>query len=766
MKQTLKIAKNELYSLYYSPIAWVIMILFLVLTAIDYTNTMSYFLGLADKGYLRYLSELTHNIITREFAGIYSNLYLFFPLITMGLISREKKKGTIKLLYSSPVKIREIVMGKFLAIVAFTLALVGLILLTLIGVSLSLAHPDFGHMVGSLFGLFLVLCTFAAIGLFISSLTSYSVVAAIITFAVFALFSNISFVLNNVAIARDVTFYLNMRARMAPLINGLLNSRDILYFLIICASFLSFTILKLKSSTESISTWKKTGRYVTVIVVAFIIGYVSTRPQLTVYLDSTRDQIHTITPPTQKTLSKLDEGPLHITIFVNLLSGPFGQFAPNRQNSIVHHVLEPYIRFKPNIEIDFIYYYADSKYASTPPSLKGKTLKEQATKVAHDFNMNLDEVLTLEQVKKIYDVTRENNGNFFLLEYQDKQVVVRTFFDMTFWPSEDEWAAGFKRLISQSPKIVFLTGHGERNPYSERRISYRSLTSAKKNRNSLLNQGYTIDTLALQHYSAISPSIAGLAIVDPSEPYSPEAVKKIEQYIESGGNLFITVEPYHRDVIAPILDLLGLSLHKGKLVQSNTDRPANVITTYMTNAAKHLNPQLYNNVQTTKKYRGLSTYPVAMKTATGITNIESNEFEVKPLLKTKEGKSWIRLTPIPKDSLHESIQKPTGRPSGPFITAVKMQRKINGKRQIVIVSSDADYLSSVVHGRYNYLFGFYSFSQFSYGKFPRNTMRNDTDHKFTISSDDLIYQTVAFIYVIPCLMAIIGSIILIRRKRK
>src|SRR5699024_7428645 len=110
-------------------------------TGMDYTGLLERFLGMANRGgiYLRYINELTNSIISERpggfFLKIISNLYIFFPLITMGLISRENKNGTMRLLYSSPVKMHQIVLGKFLAMVAFTIVLLALTLSTLIAMS-------------------------------------------------------------------------------------------------------------------------------------------------------------------------------------------------------------------------------------------------------------------------------------------------------------------------------------------------------------------------------------------------------------------------------------------------------------------------------------------------------------------------------------------------------------------------------------------------------------------------------------------------------
>src|SRR5690606_28313783 len=109
-------------------------------------------------------------------------LYLYIPLLTMGLISRETSSGTIKLLYSSPIKVREIVFGKYLAMIVYSLVLVTIVTIFVISGIAQIESPDTGMLMTALLGFFLLLCAYAAIGLFMSSLTTYQVVAAICTF--------------------------------------------------------------------------------------------------------------------------------------------------------------------------------------------------------------------------------------------------------------------------------------------------------------------------------------------------------------------------------------------------------------------------------------------------------------------------------------------------------------------------------------------------------------------------------------------------------
>jgi len=100
----------------------------------------------------------------------------------MGLISREINGGTIKLLYSSPVKIQQIVFGKYLAMMVYSLVLIAIVGIFMIAGMFNIKSADGGMLLSGTLGFYLLLCTYSAIGLFMSCLTTYQVVAAVSTF--------------------------------------------------------------------------------------------------------------------------------------------------------------------------------------------------------------------------------------------------------------------------------------------------------------------------------------------------------------------------------------------------------------------------------------------------------------------------------------------------------------------------------------------------------------------------------------------------------
>ena len=104
MKTTYRIAIAELRSLFCSPVAWLILVIFAVQVGVAFGNAFDRQVQGQALGYT--LWDVTASIFTGWmgiFPGFLRNLYLYIPLLTMGLMSREYSSGSIKLLFSSPV---------------------------------------------------------------------------------------------------------------------------------------------------------------------------------------------------------------------------------------------------------------------------------------------------------------------------------------------------------------------------------------------------------------------------------------------------------------------------------------------------------------------------------------------------------------------------------------------------------------------------------------------------------------------------------------
>jgi len=225
------IARKEVKSYFASPAAYIIIILFLSLTGWFFTNTL-----FLDGGQ----AELRSNFSLIPFL-----LLFFVPALTMKMVAEEKKSGTIELLTTLPLKDSDIILGKFtgsLIILLFAVILTFPNILT-IGI---LGKPDWGVMFCGYSGLFLMGAAFTSIGIYTSSITDNQIVAFIISF--FVLF--ILVILNQLLIFlpfQSLFEYLGVNIHYENMLKGVIDTKDLIYFLSIIIVFLTAASKSLES---------------------------------------------------------------------------------------------------------------------------------------------------------------------------------------------------------------------------------------------------------------------------------------------------------------------------------------------------------------------------------------------------------------------------------------------------------------------------------------------------------------------------------------
>lgn len=223
---------KELKSYFNSPIAYIIMIVFLAIVGWFFTS-----------------SFFTNNISSmRSMFDIVPFVFLFFiPAITMRSFSEEKKQGTIELLLTKPVTDMELVVGKFLS--AFMLMIIALLptLIYLI-VTIYVGKIDAGPVIGGYIGLILLGAVYIGIGIFTSSLTENQVVAFITSFIiVFALFMMGKILMQISPSLVSAVEYISTDYHFSNISRGVIDSRDLIYYF----SMIFFTIFLTKVSLES-----------------------------------------------------------------------------------------------------------------------------------------------------------------------------------------------------------------------------------------------------------------------------------------------------------------------------------------------------------------------------------------------------------------------------------------------------------------------------------------------------------------------------------
>ena len=238
------LAKNELYRLFISPLAWIILGLTQLILAYLFLSHIDYFIQIQAKiSVIPGAPGITELIAIPLLNNAAIIFLLITPLITMRLIAEERRNESLPLLLSSPLTIYKIILGKFLGTFCFLLTL--LLLTSLMPLSLSLGgHIDIGLLASGLLGLSLLLASFTAIGLYLSSLTSQPTIAAMSTFASLFLLWIIDWAGSSQAVGESSALFswLSLLSHYQALSQADIHSSDIAYYIIVIVTFLLLTI--------------------------------------------------------------------------------------------------------------------------------------------------------------------------------------------------------------------------------------------------------------------------------------------------------------------------------------------------------------------------------------------------------------------------------------------------------------------------------------------------------------------------------------------
>lgn len=780
MKVIFGIAKNEFRYLFYSPIAWFVLIVFLVQCAVFFSGTVYDYANIQELSIKNMASfggfdpPLTKAIFYNKpfLENIVRNLYLFIPILTMGLISREVNSGTTALLFSSPVNLRRVILGKYLGIMLYNLLLLLIVAIFLVTGVFDIKHADYGSLLSAALGFYLLICTYSAIGMFMSCLSSYQIVSAIATFVVLFILTYIGSLWQRYDFIRDLTYFLSMQNRTEKLLHGLIVTKDVIYFVLVTFMFMAFTFIRLRNDRESRPRFIKTGRYVAVFLVVVFIGYASSRPVVTGYWDTTATNRNTIHPKTQATLHEFDnDSTLEVTLYTNLLGSGIGAGMPEARNSgYLSGLWENYLRFKPDIRFKYVYYY-DNDPAKDDSTLyrafPGKPLTEIATEMAELVGANLSMFTSPEEMRKIIDLNPEGYNLVMQLKYQGRTTFLRTYDnDPQFWPDERNMIAALKRVLgADMPHIGFVTGGLERSIVKKGEREYAFHAAHKGTRASLLNIGFDVDTFNLTMQD-IPDTLNALVLADPKVDLSPVVMEKLKSYIDKGGNLMVSSEPGKQYVVNPLLSHLGVQLMNGQILQPTFHETPDKVIPYLTKSCSGLSEDM---ASWGKLQRG-DTIPIFMPGVTGISLISDKGFSTDSLTITIPDSTWLKAGPIVIDSILPPFNSMQGDIIGPsFRTLQQLTRKINGKEQRVMIAGDADFASNRLLGvnPFNFRFLVSSYTWLTNDQFPVYMPRPaDKDIFMNIGERAAYYQKIIFVYVLPALLLIGGTVLLIRRKRK
>ncbi len=539
-------------------------------------------------------------------------VFLFsIPILTMKIFADEKRLKTDQMLFTAPISLWKIIVGKYLAMVAILFGI--LCIFSLYPIILSTAGTiPFGETYIAVFGFFLFGAACIAIGLFISSLTENIVIAAVLTFGALL----ISFLVNGLtsfisAQGNLITKILSafaMSTRLDNLLNGIIDLQSILYFLTVIGICLFLTYMTLEKRRWSVAgSGIKKGVFssITTIIIPVVLialnigaGYL---PETYTKLDITDEKLYSITDTTKDFLSNLDQD---ITIYV------LG--SEDSADITIKTLLTRYSSQSSHIKVE----YKDT--AVYPNFASGYT-----TDTLADSSMIVEcgDKSTVIAFDDCYE---------YEIDYTTYESTA-TGFD-----GEGQITAALSYVTSDSlPTIWFLNGHQE---YEE--ISETATANIKK-------ENIAMETVNLMNYETIPDTISCIVICGAVVDYSADDIIKLEEYMSNGGNVIILAAFSDQEMpnLNGFIKEYGLEMQDGVVFESNENNyyqypyyvlpsvNSNTITSNIYSNNRYiLMPQPVGMVETTEEEEDLTVTVLLESTdqsicKTDVTNMESWDFE-------------------------------------------------------------------------------------------------------------------------------------------
>ncbi len=765
MRKIYEVAKAELQTLFYSPIAWLIIIVFIFQVSLLFTSALELRVTQMLLGYRTPM--LTQAIFANPSGGllfeVQNYLYLYIPLLTMGLMSRELSSGSINLLYSSPITNTQIILGKYLSMVVYAS-----LLICIIGIYVGfgccvIENVEWRWLLTALLGLYLLICTYAAIGLFMSSLTSYQVVAAIGTLVILTALNYVKVMWQDIEFVRDITYWFSISGRSVSFLYGFIGSEDLIYLLIVILLFIYLTIVRLQACRQKARWIHSMSKYLLIFSITIILGYITSRPVMKCYYDATTTKANTLTPNSQDVIAKM-EGGLTITTYVNLFDETnhpiaFPRFVNNDMARFSH-----YLRFKPEIKLKYVYYY-DSIYS---PSLEYRfpnmSMQQRAERLMELHKVNSRLFLKPGEVDKLVDLSSE--GKTFVRELvrdNGERTFLRIYNDFEKLPSEAEITAAFKRITMRLPIVGFLSGHGERSIKEDDNRSYSAFVNYKTFRPALINQGFDVAEVILD--KPIPDDIKILVIADPQQELTENERRNLDQYIERGDNLVIATEPKRRDVANSLIERFGVKFVPGIL--ANSGEYSNLTQSRPTADIK--------NIDNLYQLAGLRYFGsvISMPDAVGLEYTLDKGFNVTEILAT-DTLAWneLQTTDFMNEDQRATLDNGSGEIQKKYVTGLALTRKMGEKEQKITILGDADCiangeLSTSRRGvrASNFTLIQSLFFWLSDGEVPIDVRRPAfTDNNLLVEEGDMGLITMSFQWLFPCLILILAMVIWLRRR--
>ena len=245
------IVKKEMRLYFTSPVAWVIITIFLVIAGYFFYNIFAFYtlasMQSAMNPQMARELNVTDSVLRPLFSNVSVILLLLMPLITMRLFAEERRSGTIELLLTFPIRDGAVLVGKYLAALAVYVIMLALTLLYP-AIVFYFVRLEWGPLLTGYLGLLLMGATFLAVGVFASSLTENQIVASVTTFGVLLILWVIGWSAEYVGGAWGrVLSHLSLLDHFDTFARGVLDTKDVIYYVDVTIVALFLTLRSLEA---------------------------------------------------------------------------------------------------------------------------------------------------------------------------------------------------------------------------------------------------------------------------------------------------------------------------------------------------------------------------------------------------------------------------------------------------------------------------------------------------------------------------------------
>ncbi|HWZ14413.1 MAG TPA: gliding motility-associated ABC transporter substrate-binding protein GldG [Mucilaginibacter sp.] len=456
-------------------------------------------------------------------------LFMFLiPAITMRSLAEERREGTFELLATRPLTDWQIVLGKYLACIVLVFFALVPTLVYYYSVYV-LGNPqgniDTGGVIGSYIGLFLLGGVFCAIGLFASSVSKNQIIAfTIAVFLCFFFYSGFDSLGQLLSLQSLTLENLGITQHYQSVSRGVLDTRDLTYFVVLAGLFICLTLLVLlKQRQKSLNDKTLLGTLVSLVLITILSGFTFTR------FDFTKEKRYTISPVSRDIMNNLKK-PVHVTVYLQGDNFPGGMKRLQQATRDMLSDLKAYSHY--NLQFNFI----DLLSAI-------KKLPEDEQKAEYDSLQARGITGQPYSVKTDNGVTQMLIFPEALVQYEGREIAVNLF-QTRIGLSDDEvynnsiqnleyaFSSAIKKITSGGkPIVAFTEGDHELNDLQ--------LNDAMKS----LSDGYNIGRINLKTVPfEVLMKVKLLVIPKPDTAFTEAEKFKIDQYIMRGGRVLWAID--------------------------------------------------------------------------------------------------------------------------------------------------------------------------------------------------------------------------------